>query len=129
MTSSRAILAFVNVKAITRDSLPPGARINPTDPLMTAGCTNRCPRHIASNCLAHVEAPVSSRGVSAASALPPAMRAAPSVEQNLATSRAGLDRVTKLCMRFLERADRTVEILDIQHDAIPAAGRLLGTWG
>ena len=70
MTSSRAILAFVKVKVSTRDSLPPGARINPTDPLMSAGCTNRSPRDIAINCNAHVEAPLSSRGVSAASAAP-----------------------------------------------------------
>jgi hypothetical protein len=49
------------------------------------------------------------------------------VEQDLPTTRAGLDRVTKMRMRFLERADRSVEILHVQDDAIPASRPLLGT--
>ena len=75
MTSTSVILAFVKVKVSARDSLARGARINPTDPLMSAGCTNRSPRESAINCFAHVEAPLSSRAVSAASAAPAAMRA------------------------------------------------------
>jgi hypothetical protein len=36
MTSTRVTLAFATVKVNARDSLPRGARINPTDPLMSA---------------------------------------------------------------------------------------------
>jgi hypothetical protein len=75
MTSTRVTLAFAKVKVSTRDSLPRGARINPTGPLISAGCTNRSPRESAIICFAHVEAPLSSRAVSAASAAPAAMRA------------------------------------------------------
>ena len=50
MTSTCVTLAFVKVNVSARDSLPPGARINPTDPLMSAGCTNRSPRESAMNC-------------------------------------------------------------------------------
>ena len=64
MASSRVTLAFVKVKVSARDSLPPGARINPTDPSMSASCTNRSPRESAMNCFAHVEAPLISRAVS-----------------------------------------------------------------
>ena len=69
MTSTRVTLAFAKVKINARDSLPRGARINPTDPLMSAGCTNRSPRESAIICFAHVEAPLSSRAVSAALAV------------------------------------------------------------
>ena len=47
MTSTRVTLAFVKVKVSARDSLPRGARINPTDPSMSAGWTNRSPRESA----------------------------------------------------------------------------------
>jgi hypothetical protein len=50
MTSSRVTLASAKVKVSARDSLPPGARINPTDPSMSAGCTKRSPRERATNC-------------------------------------------------------------------------------
>ena len=75
MTSTRVTLAFVKVKVSARDSLPRGARINPTDPLMSAGWTNRSPRESAMNCFAHVEAPLSSRALPA-SAAGASMRAA-----------------------------------------------------
>lgn len=52
MTSTCVTLAFAKVKVSTRDSLPRGARINPTDPLMSASCTNRRPRERAINCFA-----------------------------------------------------------------------------
>ena len=37
MTSIRVTLAFVKVNVSARDSVPFGAMINPTDPLMSAG--------------------------------------------------------------------------------------------
>jgi len=42
-------------------------------------------------------------------------------------ARPGLDRVAKMRMRPLECGDRGVEIIDVQHDAIPAARLLLRT--
>src|SRR5438034_7094676 len=77
MTSTRVTLAFATVKVNARDSLPRGARINPTDPLMSAVCTNRSPRESAINCAAHVEAPVSSRALPT-SAAGASMRTTPS---------------------------------------------------
>jgi hypothetical protein len=56
-------LASVKVKVTARDSLPRGARINPTDPSMSAACTNRSPRESATNRFTHVEAPLTSRAV------------------------------------------------------------------
>ena len=70
MTSTRVIVAFVKVNVSARDSLPRGAKINPTDPLMSAGCTN-CrprPRESAMNCAAHVDAPLTSRALPASAA-------------------------------------------------------------
>ena len=63
MTSTRVTLAFATVNVNARDSLPRGARINPTDPLMSAVCTNRSPRESATNCFTHVAAPLTSRAV------------------------------------------------------------------
>jgi hypothetical protein len=63
MTSTRVTLAFVKVNVSARDSLPPGAKINPTDPLTSAGCTNRSPRESARNCFAHLAAPLISRAL------------------------------------------------------------------
>ena len=47
------------------------------------------------------------------------------VDQDLPAARPGLDRVAKMRMRPLECGDRGVEIIDVQHDAIPAARLLL----
>src|SRR4030095_4202952 len=73
MTSTRVTFLPLKVNVSTRDSLPRGAKINPTEPLITAGCTDDIPRESATNRLTHVEAPLTSRATGAASGAPPAM--------------------------------------------------------
>ena len=50
VASMRVIVSFANVNMRTRRSLPRGAKIKPTDPSISAGCTDRSPRESASIC-------------------------------------------------------------------------------